>query len=240
MSIYKNNFLNKLHNQWLSLFRHGLLPPAQCVLCGGDGRQGICDACQLALPWLDIALCPRCAMPSNNAQICAECHHNPPAFTHTLAAFAYQTHVAKLVPAGKFGERWSLFALLAQISASHYRIGSRPDCLVPMPLHASRLRERGFNQSMEIAQVWQRELGVPVQPDLLQRIRDTSHQTQLDVAARARNMRRAFQASPNARGLHIVLVDDVMTSGATLHVAARTLLQAGARQVDAWVLARTL
>ncbi|MBB5193610.1 ComF family protein [Silvimonas terrae] len=217
-----------------------LLPPAQCILCGQAARSGLCPACQQDLPWLNQAVCPRCAMPSALPADCPQCQHNPPAFNQTVAAFSYEGWLARCIPAGKFSGRWSLFTLLAQTSAHRFEGVARPDYLVPVPLHGARWRERGFNQSALLAQIWGRHLQVPLSAGWLDRVRDTGHQLRLDLDARQRNMRRAFVTTPTVAGTHIALVDDVMTSGATLHVAARTLLRAGVRRVDAWVLARTL
>ncbi len=234
MSNYRISFLNKLQNTLQCL-----LPPACCVLCGHEATSGLCGDCQHALPWLDQPVCARCAMPSAQI-ICPQCQHNPPAFSQTIAAFAYEGWLARCVPAGKFSGRWNLFTLLAQTSAHRFASATRPDYLIPVPLFDTRWQERGFNQSTLIAQVWGHHFGVPLRPRWLSRVRDTGHQLRLDLEARQRNIRRAFVAAPAVAGHHIVLVDDVMTTGATLHVAARTLLRAGARQVDTWVLARTL
>ncbi|WP_188703645.1 ComF family protein [Silvimonas iriomotensis] len=227
--------MNKLQNTVRSL-----LPPAQCVFCGQMSSRALCPACRHELPWLDQPVCPRCAMPSLAAGDCAQCQRTLPAFTHTVAAFAYEGWLARCIPAGKFSGRWSLFDLLAREAAHRLDGAARPDVIIPVPLFTARWQERGFNQSQQIAQVWGRYLNVPVQTRWLARVRDTGHQLRLDLPARQRNLRHAFVAKAAVAGRHLVLVDDVMTTGTTLHVAARTLRQAGARRVDAWVLARTL
>ncbi|GGP26413.1 hypothetical protein GCM10010971_22320 [Silvimonas amylolytica] len=179
-------------------------------------------------------------MPSLIAGDCPQCQRTLPAFTRTVAAFEYAGWLARCIPAGKFSGRWSLFDLLAREAAHRLDGMPQPEVIIPVPLFARRWQERGFNQSLQIATVWSRHLGVPVEPRWLARVRDTGHQLQLDLPSRQRNLRQAFSAKSAVAGRHIALVDDVMTTGTTLHVAARTLLKAGARRVDAWVLARTL
>ena len=183
-------------------------------------------------------------MPYTGPDDCPACRHAAPAFMATHAAFSYASWMTQLIPAAKFAGHWSLFSALARLAIPGVQRAERPDYLVAIPLHPHRLRERGYNQSAEIAQVWARALGIPMRSDLLLRGRDTPHQTGADITLRMRNMRRAFSApegaDPLARGMHIALVDDVMTSGSTLNAAARSLKALGARRVDAWVLARTL
>lgn len=163
-----------------------------------------------------------------------------PHFDSTHAAFLYHGVLAQLIPAAKFGARWSLLPALAKLMQPGLAQSARPDLLIPLPLHAQRLKERGFNQALEIARPLARNLRLPLETNLLQRTRDTEHQARLSEKARHRNMRKAFVAHGDLSGQHIALVDDVMTTGASLDAAARALKQAGAARVDCWVLARTL
>lgn len=180
-------------------------------------------------------------MPHAGLDDCPACRHAAPAFTATHAVFSYSGWMSALIPAAKFGGRWALFGALAQLALPRLSGAARPDALVAVPLHPRRLRERGYNQSAEIARVWAVALGLPLRNDLLLRQRNTPHQTGADIQRRVRNMRRAFApAQASVAGMHIVLVDDVMTSGSTLNAAARALRKMGARRVDVWVLARTL
>jgi predicted amidophosphoribosyltransferase len=119
---------------------------------------------------------------------------------------------------------------------------SRPDALIPLPLHPRRLRARGYDQALELARPLAQRFGLPLRTDLLTRVRDTAPQSRLDAPARRKNLRRAFAVHRTALARtplkHVVLIDDVMTTGATLHAAAEALLRAGVERVDAWVCAR--
>jgi len=116
----------------------------------------------------------------------------------------------------------------------------RPDALVPLPLHRARLRSRGYDQALELSRPLAQAFGLPLLDRALVRRRATPAQSRLDAAARRRNLRGAFDADPAVvLPPHVAIVDDVVTTGATLHAAARALRRAGAQRVDAWVCART-
>ncbi len=179
-------------------------------------------------------------MPTPDGAICGACLSHPRPFDHATAAFSYAFPVNKLIQSLKFDERLLLADFLADALTS--RIIARADCLVAMPLHPARLRERGFNQSLLLARRVASRLCIPLLPDVCARTRDTPPQSALPWKERDKNMRRAFacKASPVLAGKHVAIVDDVMTSGASLGELARALKQAGAREVSAWVVARTL
>jgi len=216
-----------------------LLPAQPCLLCGAASPHGVwCKACDAALPYLNDALCPVCALPTFEGAVCGLCLRQPPHFARTVAAFAYAFPLAQVLQAYKFGERLELVHALAGQLAQ--RIESLPDCIVPMPLHPLRLRERGFNQSLLLARELGKKLNVPVLPDACQRLRNTAPQSTLAWQARGNNMRKAFSCRTEVAGKHIAVVDDVMTSGASLNELAQALKQAGASEVSTWVVARTL
>lgn len=221
-------------------FLNNLMPPSSCLLCGASSRhQAFCDGCAGALPWLPGLHCPLCAMPTLDGGPCGDCLKAPPAFDATCAAFLYAGTLAQLIPAAKFGARWSILPALAQLMLPALEKHPRPDLIVPLPLHPLRLKERGFNQAQEIASPLARELKVPLENACLIRTRNTEHQARLSEKARKANMRRAFSTIADLDGKHVAIVDDVMTTGTSLDAAARALKQAGASRVDAWVLART-
>ena len=190
------------------------------------------------LPYLNTPHCPRCALPTLNGDICGRCLKRLPQFDRTLAVFAYAFPLDKLVQALKFGERLMLVDGLADSLVQRVKV--RPDCIVAMPLHRSRLRERGFNQSQELARHIADSLDIPLLQHACQRVRDTPPQSALKWKERGKNMRNAFTCTLDLSGKHVAVVDDVMTSGASLNEVALALRNAGAREVSAWVIARTL
>ncbi|MEN1960376.1 ComF family protein [Luteimonas sp. MJ246] len=172
-------------------------------------------------------------------RLCSACQHAPPPLTQTHATFLYGFPLDRLLPRLKFHRDLAAGRLLAQAMAASLSRHALPDALVPVPLHRSRLRERGFNQALELARPLGRMLGVPVRGDFLLRTRKTAPQSRLDAEARAGNLRDAFETGVRATPPpHVVLVDDVMTTGATLHAAADALFDVGVERVDAWICAR--
>lgn len=178
--------------------------------------------------------------------MCDPCGGDPPPFAATIAAFAYAFPIDRLLHEIKYGGRialaeWAGSALAAAVGAAlPHRVGNdRPDRIVALPLAPSRQKERGFNQAREIAVHVARRAQLPLAAPL-QRITAGPPQATLAWAQRGRNVRGAFAVSSPVRGARIALVDDVMTTGATLAEAARTLVDAGAERVECWVVARTL
>ena len=161
----------------------------------------------------------------------------------TVAAGAYAYPLDRLVQALKYEHRLSLAHPLGHrlVVAIERSLGStkRPDAVVALPLAPPRQRERGFNQAIEIARVVARRVAMPLESGLV-RTGNGAAQASLPWAQRRRNVRGAFACSRSFDGRHVAIVDDVMTTGATLESAANALLQAGAARVDAWVVARTL
>jgi len=216
-----------------------LLPAQPCFLCGALNRDGLCcKACNAELPRLSTAHCPSCALPTPAGEVCGRCLQHPPAFDHTVAAFSYSFPVDQLIKALKFHERLILVDFLADELASH--ITTKPDCIIAVPLHPTRLRERGFNQSQLLATRISNRLDISFLTDACQRVRDTPPQSSLPWKERDKNIRAAFCMCSDVHGKHVAIVDDVMTTGASLGELAHTLKQAGAREVSAWVVARTL
>lgn len=196
--------------------------------------------CDTDLSHYRAPACPVCALPTPGGQVCGACLRHPPAFDCTLAAFSYHFPIDRLLHAFKYSGNLALIEILAkplaQLAADH----PRPDLLLPMPLHPGRLKERGFNQSLEIAKPISRWLDIPLSADACQRTRDTPTQAGLKWKERRRNVRRAFACDLDLAGKKIAVVDDVMTTGATLNEISRILKGRGASEVSAWVVARTL
>lgn len=221
-----------------------LLFPAHCRLCGSATRSDLplCGGCLADLPWLRSS-CHRCAqaLPVARQDVpCGHCQQRPPAFDTTTGLFLYRSPVDYLVKRLKFSGELDISRLFAQLLAGKvYDAGLRlPDRLVPVPLHVTRLRERGFNQAGELARHLGRTLEIEVDPRLCRRTRATRPQSLLPAASRRKNLRNAFSASSQLAGEHIAIVDDVMTSGHTCNELAQVLKSAGAGRVDVWVIAR--
>lgn len=238
LSISMLKFMNSRAKFWQSmLMKPWLAQP--CLLCGTTSRNGLfCVACEAALPYLIAPHCPVCAVPTAGGEVCGRCLKDPPNFQHTVACFAYTFPLDKLIKALKYGEQLVLVNSLADKLAQ--RVETRPDYLVPMPLHPARLRERGFNQSCELARRVAYQLNIPLLNNACQRVRDTPPQFSLSWQERDKNVRRAFACTQNLSGRSVAVVDDVMTSGASLNELALTLRNAGAIEISAWVVARTL
>ncbi|MGH8106187.1 MAG: ComF family protein, partial [Arenimonas sp.] len=197
-----------------------------------------CLACWRDLP-LNPVCCPRCALPlAAPAPACGSCLGKPPPFFATVAPLQYQAPVSVLVPRFKFHQDLAAGRLLVELFCRNTAAIDLPDALVPVPLHTKRLRERGFDQALELAKQIAKHKGVSLRTDLLARTRHTEAQTYLDGSQRRKNCRGAFSLGPGKLPGHIALVDDVLTTGATVHECAKVLLKAGARRVDIWVIAR--
>ncbi len=225
----------------------GALPQA-CALCvARAGHALVCAECAARLP-SQPAACPVCALPAAHAlampAACGACLARPPPFAATVAAYAYAFPVDRLLQQLKYGGRlanadWAADALACAVARTVAADrGALPQRVVPLPLSVSRQRERGFNQAREIAARVARALDLPVASSLA-RTRAGPPQAALPWSARERNVRGAFAAAEDVLGAHLALVDDVMTTGATLAEAAATLRRAGAARVDCWVVART-
>lgn len=171
---------------------------------------------------------------------CGQCLNHPPLFARTTAVFGYVFPLDKLIQAMKYGEQLSLTYAFAEKLAQRIDPASLPDCVIPMPLHPNKLRERGFNQSQLLAARTARELDLDLLPDACRRVRDTPPQSALPWKERKKNMRAAFCCDIDLTGKHVALVDDVLTTGASLNALAEAVQQRGAVTLSAWVVARTL
>jgi ComF family protein len=212
----------------------GMLFGGACFVCRGAARGLLCSECDADLPRLAGPLCPRCALESPGGLLCGRCLRQPPAYDSTVAALGYAFPADVLVQALKFRGELAVAPLLAACFGE--RIG-KADCMIPVPLSRERLKARGFNQSAEIAR--HIATGARLELALCERTRDSPPQMELPHDARQKNVRGAFRCTGNVIGASVALVDDVMTTGATLDELARTLKQAGALSVTNWVVART-
>jgi ComF family protein len=210
-----------------------------CYLCRGAAAGVLCAECDADLPRLAAPGCPRCALATRDGALCGRCLAQPPAYDGTVAALAYAFPADVLVQALKFRSELALAPFLGGLLASRVPRGTRVDFILPVPLSAARLRERGFNQALEIARPVAAATGCALAPQLAERSRDTPPQVDLPLVERARNVRGAFRCTRALPGAEVALLDDVMTTGATLDELAATLKRAGAARVVNWVVART-
>lgn len=223
--------------------------PTNCRICKSWGASILCGDClkRFASPQ---QRCQRCGLALPGMEVppwtCGDCMAHPPVWRRAVCAQDYAFPWSDLVGDFKFKEDVALARLLAQQLATALRQTPQAldvDLVLPVPLSATRLQERGFNQSWELARRLGRTFGLACDADLLQRPVDTAHQVDLSLQERDRNLRGAFMVAPDQQrqvaGRRVAVVDDVMTTGATLREATRTLLLAGARSVDVWTVART-
>ena len=239
-----NNFAGDPSSAWgvlANLWQRAL--PQSCAFCTAPcGNRLVCAACQSALPRIASA-CRLCALPAPGGTICGACVARPPPFAAAFAAFAYEFPLDRLLHAFKYGGHLSHAEYFAEALSAAVALRPAempwPDALVALPLAPSRQRVRGFDQAAEIARRVARRTGVPLTAGL-RRTRDTPAQAALPWKDRGKNVRGAFIADPFLAGKRVAIVDDVMTTGATLGSAAGAVLRAGAVAVEAWAVARTL
>ncbi|MEO7065765.1 MAG: ComF family protein [Rhodanobacter sp.] len=225
------------------LWRGGerFLLPLRCLLCGGAGAAGIdlCAACAAELP-RNRHYCACCALPlAASADLCGECQRHPRAWDAAWSPFRYGWPLDRLESRYKFSADLAAGRVLSTLWQREPCPLPLPEQLLVVPLHVSRLRRRGYNQALELARPLAKALDVPLNYDVLQRVRNTSAQTELDAASRRRNVRGAFALRKAViLPAHVAILDDVMTTGSTLAECARVLKHAGVQQVDVWALAR--
>jgi len=215
------------------------LLPQDCLLCGTlSGEEILCGACADALPRLPDALCPVCALPSPGGETCGACLSQSPHYDATLAGFRYDFPIDRLVQALKYHQRLAIASWFAR--ALLETPPREVDLVLALPLSKMRLAERGFNQALEIARPLSRALALPLAGGACRRSEGGVPQASLPWADRHRNVRGVFECSMDLTGKSVVVIDDVMTTGATLNEFARTLKKHGAVRVTNWVVARAL
>ena len=231
--------MDVLTKTWLQL--QCFVLPWRCLLCGaaGDHDIDLCADCAAEIP-RNHSCCARCALPlATPALMCGECQRRAPPWDAAWAPFRYGWPLDRLESRYKFGADLAAGRVLSTLWGREPCPIELPQLLVTVPLHRSRLRQRGYNQALELGRLLARELDVSLRHDVLQRLRCTDAQTELDAISRRRNVHGAFALNPNIEPpAHVAILDDVMTTGATLAECARVLKRAGAQRVDVWSLAR--
>jgi len=230
-------------NNWASIIQDWLFPPT-CLLCGDAGSEGrdLCRACSESLPFNRPA-CARCARPLPFASDipCGECQKHPPAFDRAFALLRYQERgpVGHLICALKFHARHPCARLLGDMLADALAgLEDKPGLIIPMPLHRNRYRERGHNQSLEIARTLSGRLRIPLDWHSCDRTQATQPQTKLTAKERRRNVTKAFAVVKPLKADHVAILDDVVTTGATANELAKALRNAGVKRIDIWACAR--
>lgn len=236
--------LKKVNNWlWQHLWRHW---PNPCVLCQQHSlqRYALCEDCAQQLPRL-LHCCSLCALPLPESQhdlLCGQCLHQPRYFSEIKAPLRYQDQAKQLIQAFKYQKQLLHGPILSQLLMQH--IEQHPpthtiDAILPMPLHRWRLFGRGFNQAYEIAKPLAKRFQIPLHYHWVKRVKQTSRQHSLSADARRENLRGAFKVMQSVTDLHIVIIDDVVTTTASVEAMAKALREAGAATVEVWALART-
>jgi ComF family protein len=216
------------------LSNHAL--PQCCFFCGDSSRETVCQHCARSLPRPDNQSCSRCQLSSANAELCGRCLKKPPVWEQLVAEWHYDFPLDTALVSAKYHHAFAIYRWVAkQRTVWPFPIGAT---LIPVPLAEIRLQTRGYNQAQLIAQEIAQRFGLISDANAVVRIRETDVQQRLNWIARRRNVRGAFTATRSFAGESVVLVDDVLTTGATLNELARAVLDAGAVSVNAYVLAR--
>lgn len=228
---------------WLRKANFWIYPP-YCLLCSRPSRSGreLCDDCAHDLPWNRHA-CPRCALPmptESGERICGQCLKSPPAWDSAQSPLVYDWPLNQLLQRFKFHNDLATGRLLGELLADFLVSATdpKPDLLLPVPLHAARLRERGFNQAVELARPVSRRMRIVIERSLCVRRKNTAVQSTLDARKRQRNLRDAFVVRSSLQGTNVAVLDDVITTGATVAALSTVLREAGAAHITVWSLAR--
>lgn len=238
------NGLNSL-STFIELKVNSARKDGRCVTClSPHASHGLCQGCRDDLP-INRWHCHTCALPlafATEGMRCGECQTSPPPFSRSLIPWRYQFPVDGMIGRYKYhGHRKFVRPLLTDFSQfleQQLLPGDRPDALIPAPMHWLRRWQRGFNQAQDIAEFVGARLDIPVAANAVRRNRRVSAQRGLNRASRLANLANVFQVA-EAVPRRIAIVDDVVTTGATVRILARALKEAGARDVQVWALART-
>ena len=250
---------------WLKFDRRSL-DSKRCLLCLGPVQispiqsraafskprqklHSICSACENDLP-LNRFHCVICAAPfpppqtdeiSDTSLVCGACQKSPPTFHSSIIPYLYALPLKQLITALKFHGNLSYVPLLAQlfINSLTHRQHNLPDCIIPVPLHKHRLRERGFNQALELAKIIAKHFNIHLDYSFCQRCKSTPFQSGLNEKERKKNLRNAFEVSKDHQYKHVAIFDDVVTTGTTANELAGKLKQSGVEIIEVWAIART-
>lgn len=233
-------FLQKLQN---------FIYPPTCVLCENPGHKGmdLCQACYTDLPFIDLA-CLVCGLPLSGVMavnnICGQCQQHPPHYQVSAIPFSYTTPLDHMIQAFKFNAKLYYGRLLGDLLADYIQLHyeSLPDVIIPVPLHVSRQRQRGYNQALELGKHLCKRLPLTVDCRSCKRVVNTSPQSSLKAHERQKNVKDCFVFTPDqhtTKVSHVAILDDVITTGATVRELAKVLHNHDIQKIDVWACART-
>jgi len=213
----------------------------KCVFCHTPSKQAmaLCKDCEEVLPFLPQTRCVQCALPlkSQHSGICGVCQNNPTYYDKTISVFSYDRPISQLMIDTKFNSKLIYINLLGKLlaqSITEYYQTPLPELMIPIPLHKKRLRERGFNQSLEIAKIIKKSINLPINFKCVSRIKNTQPQSKTRANLRQKNIKHAFRVNDFNLPKHIAIVDDIMTTGSTVNELSRILKTSGVEQIDIW------
>jgi len=210
-----------------------------CLMCAAPANNTLTlrQICIDSLPRAPSPSCQQCGL-ATQGELCGGCLNNPPHYDATTALFSYAYPADAILQHYKYNNALYLSQTFGHLLAEEI-VPFNIDVIIPMPLHPSRLQERGFNQSLEVAKVIAKQLNLVIDATSCSKTKNTPPQASLPLKERLKNMKGAFSCQPLMAGKHVALIDDVMTTGASLNALAKTIKQAGAAKVSCYVLART-
>ncbi len=212
--------------------------PQSCFFCGDSSDETVCAPCIGDLPSMAEQVCPRCQLAGANGELCGRCLKKPPVWERLVARWPYQFPLDRALVSAKYHHAFAIYRwAAAQLNAWPF---AATETLIPVPLADLRLQSRGYNQAQLIAEEMAKRFALKVDADAVIRIRETDIQQRLNWVERRQNVHGAFVATRSFAGEWVVLIDDVLTTGATLNSLARAVRDAGATRVDAFVLARVM
>lgn len=210
-------------------------------------HQDLCLPCQKALPWLKNA-CPRCAFPltetNDKHALCGDCLKNSPQYSRTIALFSYQFPIDHLISGLKFANKLIYCQILGNIMAetitNYYQNKPLPEIIIPIPLHVQRLKERGYNQALELAKPIAKKLQIGLDRYSFIRIKTTKAQALISAKQRKQNIKNAFLPRKTINYKYVAIIDDVVTTGNTVREFSNILIANGIQKIDIWCCARTI
>lgn len=233
-------------NNWLKIVqcmtKQCLQLPSYCLLCcQRSGRAfALCVSCERSLPWLG-ATCPRCALPQHDHANGCQCAVKLPSYDALQAVFDYAWPINRFIAKWKYGGQLHFTRLLANFMVEQLTLNFPVDCVIPVPLHPQKLRARGFNQSIELASVIAKHHGITLDKWSCTRISYTHTQSQLSAQQRIKNLHAAtFQINATFKAKHVLIIEDIVTTGATMQALSTALKRHGVQTVEIWCCCRTL